>query len=516
VDDDRAQDASAPNQTRERGCDPSSTTQSAAMRSEIASIARSRARTRLTASLPSSARSSMRTAAQTKRSKSPARKATPSSSASLTQQEPPSRSVATIYLPALYPYQQRLLSDPARDACTVSATQVGKTYALAVWIVVCAMTRGNRAHPWWWIAPTFSQIAQGFKLALAFASSAGMVQASTVSPFPIIKLVNGATIEFRSWEREQNLAGTTIGGGVVDEAGLLTNEAQGIISTRRSATLGPLRYIGNPGVVAGPFRRLCALGEQAASPGSEWAGTFSLHRWTWKDKYRALLATNPEQAEAYRKFVEQERQSIPDFEFRRLYEAEWTEDEAAVFRGLDACIDRERTALLEPGSDRFVLGVDVAQSVDYLAAVSYGINSRRVELRYRVRGIPYAQAALALKGLSQELNATLVVEENGPGVALIQELQRLDVPYLPFITTAQSKQELILNLAADIQAVRCVIADHAPMPHEFAVYRYTRGPTGLYRYSAPDGEHDDTVMAAALARWGMSRAVDLRDYGWVA
>jgi hypothetical protein len=399
----------------------------------------------------------------------------------------------------------------------VSATQVGKTYALAVWIVVCAMTRGNRTHPWWWIAPTFSQIAQGFKLALAFASSAGMVQASTVSPFPIIKLVNGATIEFRSWEREQNLAGTTIGGGVVDEAGLLTNEAQGIISTRRSATLGPLRYIGNPGVVAGPFRRLCALGEQAAQPGSEWAGTFSLHRWTWQDKYQALLEKQPEQADAYRRFVEQERLSIPDFEFRRLYEAEWTEDEAAVFRGLDACIDRSSRPLLRSDEDRFVIGVDVAQSVDYLAAVSWGTTSRRVELRYRVRGIPYAQAAQELKALSASLgNASLVVEENGPGVALIQELQRLDVPYLPFTTTAQSKQELILNLAADVQAGRCVVADHPPLPHEMAMYRYTRGPTGLYRYSAPDGEHDDTVMAAALARWGMSRAVNLSEYGWVA
>jgi hypothetical protein len=378
-----------------------------------------------------------------------------------------------------------------------------------------AMTRGSKVHPWWWIAPTFSQIAQGFKLALAFASSAGMVQASTVSPFPIIKLVNGATIEFRSWEREQNLAGTTIGGGVVDEAGLLTNEAQGIISTRRSATLGPLRYIGNPGVVAGPFRRLCAFGEEAKVPGSQWSGVFSIHRWTWKDKYDALLTNDAGKAAAYAAFIEQERLSLPEYEFRRLYEAEWTEDEAAVFRNLDACIDRT-AGLLASTSDRFVLGVDVAQSVDYLVAVSYAVDARRLELRYRVRGIPYAQAAVALKALSVELNAPLVVEENGPGIALIQELVRLDCPVFPFTTTAQSKQELIINMAADIQAARLKLADHAPMPHEFAVYRYTRGPTGLYRYSAPDGEHDDTVMAAALARFGGIRfPSDNASIGWL-
>jgi len=428
----------------------------------------------------------------------------------------PTRS-ATVFLPPLYPYQERLLRDPARDVLTVSASQVGKTYGLAAWILVSALRGGNRLHPWWWCAPTYPQIAQAHRLVSHFAATSGLLRSSTLSPFPIITLINGATIEFRSWEREQNLAGTTIGGGVIDEAGLLTDEAQAIISTRRSATLGPLRYIGNPGLVSGPFRRLAALAETAATPGSEWAGVFSLHSWTWREKFRALLATEPNRAHGFAAFIEQERRSLPDFEFRRLYEAAWTEDEAAVFRGLDECIDRYGADLLPAGSDEFVIGVDVAQSVDYLAAVSYATNAHRLELRYRVRGVGYAQAAQDLLALSNDLDAPLVVEENGPGVALLAELARLDAPVRPFTTSAQSKQELILNLAADVQggADRIVIADHPPMPHEFAIYRYSRGPTGLYRYSAPSGEHDDTVMAAALARWGAGHAIDVESTGWL-
>lgn len=421
--------------------------------------------------------------------------------------------MAAIYLPALYPYQLRLLSDPARDACTVSATQVGKTYALAVWIVVMAMTRGNRTHPWWWIAPTFSQIAQGFKLALAFASSAGMVQASTVSPFPIIKLVNGATIEFRSWEREQNLAGTTIGGGVVDEAGLLTNEAQGIISTRRSATLGPLRYIGNPGVVAGPFRRLCALGEQAAMPGSEWAGTFSLHRWTWKDKHAALLQLDPARAAEYGRFIEQERQSIPEFEFRRLYDAEWTEDEAAVFRGVK---DGDGAPLGGPAQgERYVIGVDVAQQTDYLVATALGINRRRVDAMDRWRGIPYPQSADRLAALAAKWNAPLVIEINGPGLPLYQELQQRGVACAPFTTTGPSKQEIVVRLASELEHGRLALADLPPLQHELRSFRYERMPAGNYRYGAPSGEHDDCVMSLALALWGASSVPNLDMFGWI-
>lgn len=427
------------------------------------------------------------------------------------------RRLRTLRLPPLYPYQKALVSDRARDVCTVSATQVGKSTGEACWLVSYAWEHPTVIHPYWWLAPTYNQIRTGLRYVIALTSSAGIMAGTpTLSPFPIVRLINGSVIEFRSWEREQNLFGDPIAGGVVDEAGLLTPSAQAAISTRRSATLGPLHYIGNPGLVAGPFRRLCALGEQAKAAGSQNAGVYSIHRWTWKDKHAALLTTNPSRADEYAQFVEQERRSLPDFEFRRLYEAEWTEDEAAVFRGLEAVLLRGETAPLPASADQFSLGVDVAQLSDFLACVSFGRETRRFDLRYHRRGVPYATAARELKAISDDLGkAQLVVEENGPGIALIQELDRVGAPVLKFTTSGQSKQELILTLAADVQESRAKIADQAPMPYEFAIYRYERTPSGLYRYTAPPGEHDDTVMAAALARWGAGRSVKLEDYGWV-
>jgi hypothetical protein len=258
------------------------------------------------------------------------------------------------------------------------------------------------------------------------------------------------------------------------------------------------------------------LGEQATASGSQWQGIYSLHRWTWDDKRAALDLESPSKAREYATFISQERASLPEFEFRRLYDAEWTEDEAAVFRGLDRCIARGDTAFLEPGTDRFTVGVDVAQAVDYLAVVSYAQQSKRLELRHRVRGMSYQQAAQDVDRIVRSLNAHAVVEDNGPGVALIAEMQRLGTPMRTFTTTAQSKQELILSLAADVQEARVTVADHAPLPYEMAIFRYERTPSGLYRYAAPQGEHDDTVMAAALARWGARGHVDLTGYGWIS
>lgn len=339
------------------------------------------------------------------------------------------------------------------------------------------------------------------------ARASGILEKETTSPFPRIRLVNGTTAEFRSWEREQNLMGTSIAGGVIDEAGLLSPEAQAAISTRRSSTLGPLRYIGNPGVTAGPFRRLCALAE---APDHDPA-IFSMHKWTWQDKAHALP---DQQRREYEAFIHQERLSLPEYEFRRLYDAEWTEDEAAVFRGVDTVVEWGNSDLLPADADDFILGVDVGQTNDYMVVASFGMKTRRVEIRDRFRGIGYPQAAERLKQLHEGLRRAVVcVEVNGPGVALVQELDRLGVEYLPFTTTNQSKQEIVIGMAADIQQKRVKIADHAPLPYELSAFRYERLPSGLYRYGAPAGEHDDCVMAACLARYAAIRS----DYqiGWL-
>ena len=406
--------------------------------------------------------------------------------------------MATLYLPPLYPYQRRLLEDTHRDICTVSATQIGKTFAEACWLMARAWEDPVRLHPWWWTAPTYNQAMTGFKLMLALCSSAGIIQGAPRESMPQqIKLINGAVIEFRSRDNFEGLMGSTIAGAVVDEAGSMTVEQHAAISTRRSATLGPIHFIGNPGMVAGPFRRLCAKGEEGAD------GVHSLHRWTWKDRHAALP---PEQAAAYAEFIEQERQTQADFEFRRLYEAEWTEDEAAVFRNVDASSAGEPQVTGAPGATH-AIGVDVGQQVDYLVALAVGVESRRAEAMLRFRGIPQSQAADRVKEFVGRFPGLVVVETNGPGLAFLHELRRRSVRAYGFDTTAKSKENIIeaLSGALNPDTARLTLANIPPLQHELKVFRYLKRTSGAligYKYSAPDGEHDDCVMALALANYG--------------
>lgn len=402
-----------------------------------------------------------------------------------------------------------MVRDDGDEVACVSSTQVGKTFAYVCKILARAWENPG-AHPYWWTAPIYKQSKVAQRLMYFLTTSAGIRTRGPRPPFeqnppPPLVLLNGGTVEYRTWDNPDNLMGDPVAGVVVDEAGLLPPDANAAISSRLSYTLGPKWYIGNPGKVAGPFRKICARLEASGR----------LHKWTWRTLYAWLAATDPPRAARYRAFIDRERDSLPDYEFRRLYDAEWTEDEAAVFRNVSACL--RNGGLLEPDGDRYVIGVDVGQSIDYMAAVSIGYKSRRLELREHFRGVSYPQAAVRLQELQKNLNdAPIVLEINGPGVAVAQEFDRIGVDYIPFTTTRQSKQEVILSLAADVQNARVEVADIAPLPYELTVFRYSKTTSGSYKYSAPEGEHDDTVIASALASWGLRNALlDLSSYGWI-
>ena len=85
------------------------------------------------------------------------------------------------------------------------------------------------------------------------------------------------------------------------------------------------------------------------------------------------------------------------------------------------------------------------------------------------------------------------------GQPLIEQLQAAGLPVVPFTTTAASKQIAVdaLALACERGSIR-IIPDPVLIA-ELQAYEAERLPSGMLRYGAPAGMHDDTVMALMLA-----------------
>jgi hypothetical protein len=94
-------------------------------------------------------------------------------------------------------------------------------------------------------------------------------------------------------------------------------------------------------------------------------------------------------------------------------------------------------------------------------------------------------------------------EANSMGSVNIEALQSEGFPVRPFQTTAGSKNPLIEALALAIERREIALLPDDVLLYELASYTLERLPGGGYRYTAPPGAHDDTVMATALAWHGV-------------
>lgn len=84
------------------------------------------------------------------------------------------------------------------------------------------------------------------------------------------------------------------------------------------------------------------------------------------------------------------------------------------------------------------------------------------------------------------------------GEPLVEQLMREGLPVSPFTTTNASKVAAIDALALAFERGDIRIVHDEALIGELLSYQLSRTATGMVRYEAPGGMHDDCVMAAAL------------------
>ena len=186
--------------------------------------------------------------------------------------------------------------------------------------------------------------------------------------------------------------------------------------------------------------------------------------------------------------------------YRQEVMAEFLEGEGAVFRNIYACMHADDTTPDAHSGHRIVAGVDWAKQSDY-TAISIGCSECHTELaRDRFNKIDYHFQRDRLKVLCDKWNVSqIMVELNSIGEPNFEELQRSGLQVVGFQTTAQTKPQLIENLALVLEKEEWQFQNDPIWTSELEAYeRKVSANTGRSQYSAPEGMHDDTVIARAL------------------
>jgi hypothetical protein len=337
---------------------------------------------------------------------------------------------------------------------------------------------GLRGQAFWWISPVYPQAKVAYRrLKRGLPETLYTANESELT----ITLVNGAIISFRSAEKPDNLYGEDVYAAVLDEATRMREEAWHAVRSTLTATRGPVRIIGN---VKGRRNWAYALARRAEGGEPGWAYA----KLTASDAIDAGIIAPEEIAQAQRQ--------LPENVFRELYFAEPSDDGGNPFgqEAIRSCIGDGS------GNPPVVYGVDLAKSVDWTVVV--GLDDTGTVCRFDRYQWPWEET---VRRLAQEIGLTpAIVDSTGVGDPIVERLQRELSNVEGYHFSSSSKQKLMEGLAIAIQTgeVRYPQGVIVSELDAFA-YEYTR--TGV-RYSAPDGMHDDCVMALALAVYGRTGA----------
>jgi len=175
------------------------------------------------------------------------------------------------------------------------------------------------------------------------------------------------------------------------------------------------------------------------------------------------------------------------------------------------------------------LGLDLGQMQDYTAlAVLERVGASGDVVEHHLRdlrrfplGTPYPDIVERLAGLMERpqlRGATLVVDATGVGAAVIDMLDGRGLGPVPVWITAGEraeqagagwrvpKRDLVAVVQVLLQTGRLKLAaalpEVAPLAQELRAFRVRYTPAGRDVYGAwREGEHDDLVLALALACW---------------
>jgi hypothetical protein len=387
-----------------------------------------------------------------------------------------------VTLPPLHPRQREVADDPSRFRVLSCGRRWGKTRLGAA---LCIEVAGQRGRAWW-VAPSYPVAMVGWRLIRRMASQIPSAEIRQVDR--IISLPNGGEIQVRSADNPNSLRGEGLDFVVMDECAYISEDAwQEALRPALSDRLGKAMFISTPAGRNWFWR----MWQTCESPDhADWRG------------WQLPTSDNPyiDAGE-----IAAARQSLPERVFRQEYLAEFIDDGGGVFRGVMAV---STGAVTEPiDGPRYIMGIDWAFSNDYTVVSVFDPVTRRQVYLDRYNGADYTLQRQRIESLCHRYQpVSIIAEVNSMGRPNNEQLRAAGLPVQDFVTSNASKASIIEALAGSIERADVVLLNDPVQIGELQAYEGSRTTGGMTRYSAPEGMHDDTVIATALAYYGIGRA----------
>ena len=352
--------------------------------------------------------------------------------------------------------------------------QSGKTVFCIILQVLHALDRSDSTV--WWVAPIYDQARVAFRRAKQFLVNNSIEFDDNKSELKI-EFKNGSAIFYKSADKEDSLRGETIDLLVIDEMPLIKRDAwlyalRGTITVTNAKVI----FIGTP-KGKNIFYELYLKGQDPQE----------VEYVSYQFESRASpLFTEKEWAEV---------QKLPQRVFDQEYRAHFIDDGGEVFRNVRACIRGQLKKHIP--QKVYYAGVDLAKSHDYTVICVLDQDGDLVAFD-RFNDIAWTVQKPRIIDLCTAYNAYTLIDSTGLGDPIYDDLS-MHMRIEGFKFTNISKRQIIEALSIAIEREEVHFPDIPELINELNIYTFEQSPTGLIRYGAPEGLHDDIVTALALA-----------------
>ena len=180
--------------------------------------------------------------------------------------------------------------------------------------------------------------------------------------------------------------------------------------------------------------------------------------------------------------------------------AEFLEDSAVVFRNIKACMTPPSAKQAPQKDASYYAGLDLAKHVDFTVLTILDADGNQVYFT-RLNKLDWPYQKKLVIDVVNSYEALLVMDSTGVGDPIYDDLVEADIDVEGYKFTSQSKKQLTECLMISIDQEKIRLLDEPVQENELRIFGYEISPSGIMKYQAPEGKHDDCVIGLALANW---------------
>jgi hypothetical protein len=398
---------------------------------------------------------------------------------------------------SLHPAQEIIFDSPAKVKVVNCGRRFGKTVLAGNVVITKAFTKKNSMS--WVVSPRYSQTMIMWRKINRVIPKQYIVDSSKGDFW--IELENGSMVFAKSADNPDSLVGEGLDLCVVDEAARVKPEAWEV-------SLQPtlLDSDGDALLLSTP-------------KGKNWYYQEYLKGQNKEDfpEYESFHFSSYDNPFLKKELIDRKMKTMTRLMFRQEILAEFVDDGGEVFSGIEACIfDCVRTEPI-PGRE-YVMGVDLAKYEDYTVIYVVDTETRMVTWYKRLPHMDWNPQKDIIEHAHHKWNdARMLIDATGVGDPIVEDLEKRCIDVSPYKFSGNTlKKQVIEGLQVAFQNREIHIPRDKTLLGELGAYGYERLPSGLFKYGAPAGFHDDCVTALALAVWGLEKEYGSRVVGTMA